>query len=167
MSVAITNSRSSGLRSIVFNFDRHDMGVRLFPERACYFQCVDATPFPPGDFISHLMKLPVMATAEWYRKLIADLEADSARLREPQVVRIARLTAADDTRLRRDKPQVCLIAKTLGLADCQNAFVDRLGRQIRRFFGQRKALARVVDALAIQCVRSASRKLRMTAAIVF
>jgi hypothetical protein len=37
---------------------------------------------PPGDFVTGLVQLLVMITAEWYRELIADLETQSARLRE-------------------------------------------------------------------------------------
>ena len=45
------------------------------------------------------MQLPVVPAAERNRELIADLEADCPGLGKPQVMRIARLPAADQARL--------------------------------------------------------------------
>jgi hypothetical protein len=46
------------------------------------------------------MQLPVMTTAEGHRKFIADFQAKAARLRKSKMVRVARLSSADKTRLR-------------------------------------------------------------------
>ena len=45
------------------------------------------------------MQLPMMTAAERNGELVADLETDGSGLRKPQVMRIARLPAADETRL--------------------------------------------------------------------
>jgi hypothetical protein len=41
----------------------------------------------------------MVPTAKWHREFIADLEADSSRLRKTQVMRIGRLPPADDAGL--------------------------------------------------------------------
>ena len=63
---------------------------------------------PPGHFIAGLMQLPMMAAAERHRELIADFEAEGSRLRKPQVMRIGRLTSANEAWLRGNKPQMRL-----------------------------------------------------------
>jgi hypothetical protein len=82
----------------------------LFPKVLGGFQRIDFESFPPRNFIAGLMKLPVMASAEWHCELIADFKADGSRLNKPQMMRIARLPTADQTRLRGDKFQVDLVA---------------------------------------------------------
>lgn len=63
------------------------------------FQRIDFESVPPHNFIAGLMKLPVMASAEWHCELIADFKANSSRLSKPQMMRIARLPTTDQTRL--------------------------------------------------------------------
>lgn len=48
--------------------------VTFGPERFGDFERVDIEVLPPGHFIAGLMHLPMMATAEWHRKFIADFE---------------------------------------------------------------------------------------------
>jgi hypothetical protein len=67
----------------------------LFPKMLGGFQRIDFESFPPCNFIAGLMKLPVMASAEWHGELIADFKADGSRLSKPQMMRIGRLPPAD------------------------------------------------------------------------
>jgi hypothetical protein len=64
---------------------------------------IDLQVFPPSRFITCLMQLPVMPTTERYGELIADFQANAARLGESKMMRVARLSTADKTRLGRDK----------------------------------------------------------------
>ncbi len=54
----------------------------LDPKLLSDLEWFDIQVVPPGDFVTGLVQLLVMITAEWYRELIADLETQSARLRE-------------------------------------------------------------------------------------
>ena len=71
----------------------------LLPKAAGRSQGVDFVLLPPGNFISCLMELPVVAPAEWNRKFVAHLQPQGARLRKPQMVRIAGAPPADKTGL--------------------------------------------------------------------
>ena len=70
------------------------------------------------------MQLPMMPAAERHRELIADFEADRPGLGKPQVMGIAGLPAADQTRLRGDKLQMRLVTQPLGFTDRELALVD-------------------------------------------
>jgi hypothetical protein len=70
------------------------------------------------------MQLPVMASAKRHREFIADFQADAARLRKSEMVRIARLSSADKTRLRCDKLEMRLVTQPLGLGDSELALID-------------------------------------------
>lgn len=63
--------------------------VGFDPKFMRYCQSVDAGVLPPLSFVADAVDLAVMSAAEWYRELVADLEAEPARLREPQMVGIA------------------------------------------------------------------------------
>ena len=57
------------------------------------------------------MQLPVMHAAQRYGELVAHPLSESAGLSEPQVVRIARLSAADKARLLGHEAQVFPVAQ--------------------------------------------------------
>ena len=65
-----------------------------------------------------------MATTERNRELVADFEAYGSRLGKAQMMRIGRLTTADQAGLRRNKPQVGFVTQTLGFGNGENALVD-------------------------------------------
>ena len=98
--------------------------MRLFPKLLGDWQGIDLQIFPPGHFIAGLMQLPMMTAAERYGELVADFEAECPGLRKPQVMRIGRLPAADEARLRGNEPQMGLVTQPLGLGDGKKAFVD-------------------------------------------
>jgi hypothetical protein len=70
------------------------------------------------------VNLAMMSTAERDGELIADLEAQGSGLGKPQVMRIGRLPAADETGLRGNKPQVAFVSQPFGLGNGQNALID-------------------------------------------
>ena len=89
----------------------------MLPETFCDLKRIDLQIAPPGSLIVGLVQLSVMAAAQRYGELITHLETDRPRLREPQVVGIGRLPAANQARLGGNKFQVCLVAQALGLGD--------------------------------------------------
>jgi hypothetical protein len=81
-------------------------GISLIPKPLGDSERVDIDILPPGDFITGLMQLSVMAAAERYGEFISHFRADGARLRKAQVMWIRQLSPADMTRLRSNKPPV-------------------------------------------------------------
>jgi hypothetical protein len=73
--------------------------ARLLPKSLGDLQRIDFEILPPGNFIAGLMQLPMMATAEGNGELVADFKTQGSRLGKPQVVRVARLPAADQAGL--------------------------------------------------------------------
>ena len=69
------------------------------PKAAGQGKGIDLEAFPPGNFIAGLMELPVMAPAERDGELVADFNPQCARLREAQMVRVARMATANKARL--------------------------------------------------------------------
>jgi hypothetical protein len=77
--------------------------MSLFPKILGDPNRIDLQVFPPSRFITGLMQLPVMPTTERYGELIADFQTNAALLRESKMMRVARLSSADKTRLGRDE----------------------------------------------------------------
>ena len=88
--------------------------MRLFPQSLGDLQRFDIEIMPPRHFITCLMQLLMVITAERHGEFIADLETQGTRLCETQMMRIARLTPTDKTGLRRNKPQVAFSRGRLG-----------------------------------------------------
>ena len=78
-----------------------------------------------------------------YSELIADLNAQCSRLCKAQVMRVARMTTANETWLRGNKTQMCFIAAPLWLSQGKGAFVD--------FAGGGSRSVRSVELLAVGC----------------
>ena len=71
----------------------------LFPKPLGNIQRIDFQILPPDHFIAGLMQLPMMAAAERDGELIADFKTEGSGLGKPQVMRVGRLPAADETGL--------------------------------------------------------------------
>ncbi len=99
----------------------------LLPELPGDLQRLDAELVPEWQLVAGLMQLPVVTAAERHGELVADLHADGTRLGKAQVVRIAGLTAADQTGLRGDEVEMRAVADPFGLGKRQRAFVDPTG----------------------------------------
>src|SRR6516162_9902037 len=98
--------------------------MRLLPESLGDFEWLDIELLPPGGLIAGLMQLTMMTPAERNGELIAHLQPDGSGLGEAQVMRVGRLTAADETGLCGDELQMRLVAEPLGLGDCERTLVD-------------------------------------------
>ena len=97
---------------------------RLLPKIPSDRQGVDLQVLPPGYFIAGLMQLPVMVATKGHGELVAHFKTEGSGLRKPQVMRIARLPATDQTRLRGDEPQMGFVTQPFGLGDGEKALVD-------------------------------------------
>ena len=71
------------------------------------------------------MQLPMMRAAQRYGELVAHLLSESAGLGEPQVVRIARLSAADKARLLGHEAQVFSVAQPPRLRQSEHVLVEQ------------------------------------------
>jgi hypothetical protein len=71
------------------------------------------------------MDFAVMAPAQGNRELIADFAAQSRVLREPQMVGIRRLPAADEARLPGHVLDMIPVADPAWFGEGEGAFVDR------------------------------------------
>jgi hypothetical protein len=77
--------------------------VRRQPQRAGGTGRIEPEFLPPSGFVAVTMEFAMMRSAEWDRELVADLAPKSSVLREAQMMGIAWLTSADQTRLLGDK----------------------------------------------------------------
>jgi len=73
------------------------------------------------------MEFAVMQSAEGDRELVADLATERADLSEAQVVRVARLSPANEAGPRSDELDVGLVAVAPDLGNAKNALVDPAG----------------------------------------
>ena len=101
--------------------------MRLLPQPLGNRQGVDLQVLPPGHFVAGLMQLLMMTAAKGNGELVADFKTQGSGLSKPQVMRIARLPAADETRLRGDEPQMGLVTQPFGLSNGEEALVDLPG----------------------------------------
>ena len=98
--------------------------MRFGPKGARHANRVDARCGPPAGFVSGAVQLAMMSTAERHGELVADLEAETAGLREAQMVGIAGLPGTDQAWLFGDELKVVLIAVAAQLGKGQHALVD-------------------------------------------
>jgi hypothetical protein len=70
---------------------------------------------PPRGFIAATMELTMMSAAQRDGELIADLASERAALREAQMVRVRRLPAANEARLRGHISDVVAVANAARL----------------------------------------------------
>ena len=66
---------------------------------------------PPVRFLTRPVQFAMVCPAQRYCEFVADLEAEAAGLREPQMVGIAGLPPADQAGLIGDKPEMGLVAR--------------------------------------------------------
>jgi len=86
-----------------------DIPARVVPQLAHDLERVDADLLPPCPLISESMNLPMMDPAQGSHEFIAHLAAEGTRLREPQVMGIARFSPT-----HRSIAGVAAIAETEG-----------------------------------------------------
>ena len=94
---------------------------------------------PPRTLVSGLVQLPMMPATKRHCELIAHLETNGSRLRKPQVMRIGRLPATDETRLRGNEFQMRLVTQSFGFGNRELALVNPSSGQLT-FAGGRGGL---------------------------
>jgi hypothetical protein len=82
------------------------------------------------------MQLPVMASAKRHRELVADFQANAARLRKSQMMRVARLSPADQARLRCNELEMRLVTQPFGFSNGELALIDPSWNRIGPVRGQ-------------------------------
>ena len=97
----------------------------LNPKRSRRTGRIETEFMPPCCFITMTMDLAMMSAAERDRELIADSSAERSVLRKAQMVRIAGLTAADQTGLLGNKAHMVAIANSSRLWVRQHRLIDR------------------------------------------
>src|SRR5262249_18944507 len=113
--------------------------MRLVPKILCGRKRIDLQVFPPSRFITCLMQLPVMSTTERYGELITDFQANAARLCKSKMMWVARLSTADQARLRCNEFQMRLVSQPLGLGNGELALVDPTGTRIEPVRDKRRS----------------------------
>ena len=94
------------------------------PERTGREARIDAGRIPPCGFVAVTMDLAVMAPAEWHREFVAHLAAERAALGKAEVMRIRRLTAANQARLLGDVSDVLAVTDAARFGQRQHTLVD-------------------------------------------
>jgi hypothetical protein len=74
------------------------------------------------------MHFPVMPSAKWNGKLVADLAGQCTVLSEAEVMRITRQAAADEAGLLGNQSDMFTIADTTRLWEGKNRFINPAGR---------------------------------------
>jgi len=100
--------------------------MRLQPQRASTDSRIGTDLLPPGSFIATVMNLAVMAPAQRYRELIADLATDRSALRKAQMVGIRRATTANQARLFGYIFYVIAVTNPARLRQRQHVLIDYL-----------------------------------------
>jgi hypothetical protein len=99
--------------------------MRLSPQIVRDWFGIDTRSFP--GFVAVAMDFAMVPAAERDGELIADLTAERAALCESQVMGVAGLAAADQTRLPGDEPDVVAIADAARLRESKHGLVDGAG----------------------------------------
>jgi hypothetical protein len=97
------------------------LGVGFDLECLCRFRWIQGKFLPPRRFVTVAVELAMVPAAQRYCELITDLTAKSAVLREPQMMRVARPTSADQAALLGN------IAHVIAVADTSRLGVGTLG----------------------------------------
>lgn len=79
---------------------------------------------PPVRFLAGAVQFAMVCPAQRDREFVTDLEAETAGLRQPQMVRVTGLAAADEAGLFRNEPQMLLVPQPFGFGEGEHAFVD-------------------------------------------
>jgi hypothetical protein len=91
---------------------------RDFANRICFgpkplsgSQRINASLRPLGEFVTGAVDFAMITAAQWDGELVADSTAEGRRLRDPQMMRVRRLSSAYQARPPSDVFQVMAVAK--------------------------------------------------------
>ena len=100
--------------------------MRFEPQHAGRNGRIYSYPPPPRGFIAAAMHLAMVPSTQRHSELIADLAAECPALRKSQVVGIAGLPTANQTRLFGHISDVLAVPNPARLRQSQHALVDCL-----------------------------------------
>jgi hypothetical protein len=100
--------------------------MRFEPQRASLEHRINTNLPPPRSLIAVLVNLAMVSSTQRHGELIADLSAECPALRKAQVMGIAGLAPANQTRLLGHMSDVIAVANPARLRQCQHTFVDHL-----------------------------------------
>ena len=103
----------------------------LFPKLAGDGEGIDFECLPPNHFVASVVQLSMMPSAEGHREFIADFDAQRPRLCKAQMMGVAWVPPANETRLGCNKAEMRLIAATFGLGQGESTLVDFARRGVR------------------------------------
>jgi hypothetical protein len=89
------------------------------PKFVRYRQSVNAGAFPPLSFLANAVDLTMMSAAERYGELVADLEAETADLREAQMMSVAGQPFTDQAGLFGNKSKMVLVTTATRLGNSE------------------------------------------------
>ena len=115
--------------------------MRFEPQRASLEHRINTNLPPPRSFIAVLVNLAMVSSTQRDSELVADLSAECPALRKAQVVGIAGLAAANQTRLLGHMSDVIAVPNPARLWQRQHTFVDRLRSQFALLLRCRGALS--------------------------
>ena len=98
--------------------------MSLEPQDASGARRIDPDLLPPDRFIATAMHFAMVAATERDRELIADLAPQRRALREPQMMGVAGLTTANQTRLLCHVADVIPVANPARFGEGKRALVD-------------------------------------------
>ena len=126
------------------------MSTSLLPELLGDRGGINLECGPPSFLVTPGVQGAMVQAAERHRELVADLPAQSAWLREAQVMCVRGLPAAHQAGLRGHKGQVVLVPASPRLAIGQLGTHNRIGRELGRILlGGAAALIRSLQALPL------------------
>ena len=99
----------------------------LYPQGASNAGRINASIFPPCDFIARAMGLAMMAPAQRHGELITDLAAERAVLGEAQMMGVCRPAPTNQASLFGHELDVLLVAKAAWLRMGKPALVNAIG----------------------------------------
>lgn len=102
------------------------MRVRFEPQRTSLGHGINTNLLPPRSFIAVPMDFAMMPSTQGHSKFITDLAAECPALGELQVMGIAGLATADQTRLSGHTSDVITVAHPARLWQCQHALINYL-----------------------------------------
>ena len=110
------------------------MKQRHLPEVLCHLDRRNLNIGPPRHFVAMAVQFPMMFTAEWHGKFVADLASERSRLGKFEMMGIARRALADQAGLRCHKREMGLVALAAGLEQRGGQFGSWLvqGRHVLR-----------------------------------
>ena len=102
--------------------------MRLKPQGSCSNDRLNGHLPPPDGFVAIAVQLAMMAPAQRYRELVADLAPERPALGKAEMMGVTGTTAADETRLVRHVPYMLAVADSAELGQGKHGFIDPRGR---------------------------------------